>query len=56
MSLILSNISTITGQGNCSTARAYTSNFAGQIDEVKVAKGTWLPETGFAVPTAPYVS
>ena len=42
--------------GGNGTTGDYTSNFAGQIDEVRVVKGSWLPEAGFAVPTAPYVS
>ena len=32
----------------------YPNNFLGQIDEVRVAKGTWKPETGFALPISQY--
>ena len=32
----------------------YPNNFLGQIDEVRVAKGTWKPEAGFALPISQY--
>ena len=40
--------------GNLDFGAGYPLNFVGQLDEVRVVKGSWLPES-FTPPAAPYI-